>query len=163
MTPRLTVIVASCGRPTLARTLDSVKPQLHRGDEVLVSVNNDCPWGHAARNQLMLVARGNTLLFMDDDDVYLPGALSAVRAAVAAEPDRLHIFRMRYASGGELWTWPQVMQGNVSTQMIAVPNRPADLGTWGTRYEGDLDFISSTKMGEPVWHEDVIALIRPVD
>ena len=160
---RLSIIVASSGRPSLLRTLASISDQMRPGDELLVDVNDDAPWGHKARNRMMPRAEGDTLLFLDDDDTYVAGAFDTVRAAVLAEPDRVHVFRMRYQNGAELWRIRHVECGNVSTQMVAIPNRPGQLGHWGDRYEGDFDFISSTVRlcGEPVWHEDVIALVRP--
>lgn len=158
----LSIVVASSGRPTLARTVESARSQMRDGDEILVSVNQDCPWGHKARNQLMRAARGDWLLFMDDDDMYTPGALDTVRGAVGLV-GHPHVFRMRYATGDVLWTDREVRCGNVSTQMVVVPNVGDLLGRWGDRYEGDFDFIAETcsNLGQPFWHEDVIALVRP--
>jgi glycosyltransferase involved in cell wall biosynthesis len=167
----LSIIVASSGRPTLKRTIDSARSQIRDGDEILVSVQTDCPWGHAARNQLMPAARGDALCFIDDDDAYTPGALDVIRAAFEAAPSRLHLFKMRYADGRELWHDPRVYCGNVSTQMVVVPRKWVIFHSplmgpppqWGNRYEGDFDFIASCERqrGEPVFHEDVIALVRP--
>jgi glycosyltransferase involved in cell wall biosynthesis len=166
--PTLSVLVASSGRSTLARTLLSISPQLTAGDELLVDVNDDAPWGHAARNRMMLRARGDFLLFMDDDDVYTDGALALVRAHVAGMHDRVHIFQMRYGNGRPLWEAPGLRCGNVSTQVVCVPNSSDLLGEWGERYEGDWDFIQHTcsnaaELGlpEPCWHNDVICEVRP--
>lgn len=158
----LSILVASSGRPTLQATVASIIPQLTAGDELLVDVNDDAPWGHAARNRMMPRAKGDWLLFIDDDDIYLPGALDTVRDAVGPVA-RPHMFRMRYATGDELWKEREVRCGNVSTQMFAVPNLPGCLGRWGDVYEGDFEFIARTceLTGEPFWHEDVIALYRP--
>jgi glycosyltransferase involved in cell wall biosynthesis len=134
------------------------------GDELLVSIQSDCPWGHAARNQLMTCARGDALMFIDDDDAYLPDALSLARQAVSERPDRVHLFRMRLPGGRELWADKTVRCGNVSTQMLVVPNDPARLGQWGDRYEGDFDFLTSTldlHDRPPVFHPELIALYRP--
>jgi hypothetical protein len=108
-------------------------------------------------------AEGDALLFIDDDDTYVPGAFEIVHAAVIQAPDHVHMFRMRYADGQELWRTEMVECGNVSTQMIVVPNQPGQVGYWGDRYQGDFDFIESTcrRQGDPVWHRDVIALVRP--
>lgn len=169
MTPTFSVIVASCGRPTLQRTVDSIVPQLLPGDELLLDVNDDCPWGNRARKRQMKHAKGDFLLFMDDDDTYMPDAFVKIRQAVVRAPERVHIFRMRYPEGFELWTDTVIRCGNVSTQMVAVPNNPGCLGSWTQleRYEGDFDFISSTvrqheaEGRKPAWWKDVIALIRP--
>ena len=160
----LSVLVASSGRASLAATVESIVSQLAPGDELLVDVNDDSPWGHGARNRMMPRAKGEWLLFIDDDDTYVVGALDVVRRAVWIDgAPRLHIFRMRYPNGAELWTDPAVRLGNVSTQMIAVPNVAGRLCQWGDRYEGDYDFIAAAHglLGGTVFHTDVIALVRP--
>ena len=163
MKPSLSVLVASSGRSTLARTLQSIAPQLCPGDECLIDVNDDAPWGHAARNRLMPRAQGDALLFQDDDDCYLPDSFDVIRARFAECPDRLHVFRMAYGNGRVLWDEPVLRLGNCSTQMLVVPNMIGRLGQFGDRYEGDFDFAESTcrLLGAAVFHEDVIALVRP--
>ena len=90
--------------------------------------------GDAQRNHGMQIASGTHLAFIDDDDVYADGALAAMRAAAC---DRPAIFRMEYRRGRafseperRLWQEPELVYGNVSTQMFLVPNEPAGLGKW---------------------------------
>jgi len=51
--------------------------------------------------------------------------------------------------------------------MMVVPNDKARLGSWGERYEGDIDFLTTTLEKWPgkdlsvVWREDVLADVRP--
>ena len=161
MSCALSIIVASGGPHTLGRTLNSVTPQLELADEVLCVVDQQAPWGHSSRNRAMRWAKGDWLMFMDDDDAYTHDALALVRPAVREAPEAVHIFRMRYADGRQLWTDREVRLGNVSTQMVVAPNRPP-YGIWADVYEGDFHFISATAKHRPVqWHEAVIALIRP--
>jgi glycosyltransferase involved in cell wall biosynthesis len=158
--PSLSVVIASCGRPSLTATIDSILGQGHEV-EVLVDINHDIPWGNAARQRTMLRARGSHLLFMDDDDLYAPGAFEAIVRAAAENPARVHMFRMARPEGlDDIWRTPTLQEGNVSTQMVVVPNVAHKLGKWGDRYEGDWDFISGTVslLGAPVWHQDVIAI-----
>jgi hypothetical protein len=159
--PTISVLVASIGRPTLGRTMQSVMGQLHPTDQLLIDVNGDCPWGHAARNRMMKAADGDAIVFMDDDDIYLPDALKLIRIGFREAPDRVHIFKMRYYDGREIWSDEQVREGNVSTQMVCVPNE-AD-AAWGDRYQGDFDFITAvcTQFGDPVWQPEAIAMVRP--
>jgi hypothetical protein len=168
----LSIIVASSGRSTLPRALASVTAQLQPGDELLVDVNDNAPWGHRARNRMMPRARGDHLLFLDDDNIYLPDALATIRRACAAQPQRLHIFRAGWPDGTVLWRTPHLQVGNVDTLMVCVPNRwqnppspPAGLPEWGERYEGDYDFISgcAQTFGAPAWHEPLIGLYRPAE
>lgn len=161
---RLSIIVPSSGRPSLAATLSSAAAQMRPGDELLADVNRDGDYGNAARRRKMEVATGDALLFQDDDDVYAPGALDVVRDRFGGDPGRLHVFRMRYReNGAELWADREVREGNVASQMICVPNVDrALLGRWSDRYESDYDFIRGTCecLGEPAWHEEVISLVR---
>jgi hypothetical protein len=159
-TPSLSVVIPSCGRPSLAKTLNSI---IGQGEEVevLVDINHDIPWGNAARQRTMLRARGSHIAFMDDDDSYVPYALGTVLRVVAENPARIHMFRMARPEGlDDIWREPVLEEGNVSTQMIVVPNLPDKFGRWGDRYEGDWDFISETveRLGEPIWREEVIAI-----
>ena len=184
MTPRLSIIVVTAGRKTLTRTLLSIQAQpLLPQDEVLV-VGAD-PWiaeqadefgfryiedgpfgcyGQRERTNAMAHAHGTHLLFMDDDDYYLPGAFEAVRAAIRQHPDVPVMFKMIAPEGYVLWTEPAVWCGNHAGTQFVVPNDPARLGTWGLRREGDFDFIEDTLTRYPpqalVWHSALIAGCR---
>lgn len=134
------------------------------GDELIVDMNLDGDHGNAARNRMMAKAKGDYLLFMDDDDRYTDGAFNVIRESIATAPGAVHMFRMLCPETNLLiWTDEEIREGNVSTQMVAVPNHPAQLGQWSTRYAADYDFIRGTcdLLGEPVWHENVIALVFP--
>lgn len=163
MPPSLSVIVPTSGeRLSLAWTLESISTQLKPGDELLVDYNKSS-YGNEGRRRQMEAAHGDAILFQDDDDIYVPGALDAVRREFARDPFRPHIFKMRYVENDfVLWQDLQVRCGNVASQMLCVPNIKSKLGVWTDRYESDFDFIASTvaKMGEPVWHEEVISLVR---
>lgn len=188
MGERFSIIVPTCGRRSLARTLESIRRQPPEpGDEVLVIADGPEPvaeelfdrsglpgryvetaatrdWGGTQRNRGMDLATGDYLLFMDDDDVFAAGALATVRAALAAAPGLPHLFRMRYPDGGVLWTDRVLRLGNVSTQMLAWPNRP-DLARWDQLHGHDYRFLVNNlglwPPGSLVWREEVVALIRP--
>lgn len=70
------------------------------------------------------------------------------------------LFRMRH-HGSVLWTDRQVRLGNVSTQMVCVPNVAGKLGVWPANSEKDFAFIRDTVRNYPPdaigWREDVIA------
>jgi hypothetical protein len=190
MSFRLSVIIPTCGRWSLERTLQSIQDQtLMDGDEILLVTDGAQPaaeeifrgaglpgrclttassgdFGGSQRNRGMEAAAGDYLVFMDDDDVFAGGAFATIRGALQQAPDRPHLFRMRYAANDRiLWAHPAVSLGNVSTQMIVFPNRSELLGRWDSRHGHDHRFIAESvarwPAGALVWRQEVIAVVRP--
>jgi glycosyltransferase involved in cell wall biosynthesis len=182
---RLSVILTTIGRPTLVNTLNSLA-ELRADDEVIVCCDGVVPqilqvmqgfrlpdsrpvifhlprahdWGHTLRNRYSKLASRDYILYMDDDDCYVPGAFDVIRSACSQHPDKLVIFGMQ-GKDGVIPRSAELRVGNVSTQNGAVPNIPARWGTWGTRYEGDFDFYNSCQF-EIAWkHDQVTTVIRP--
>ena len=188
----LSVILPTVGRPTLRRTLTSIKSQRGGTTDVEVVVVADqgdsaprqifaeeaagqplwrfvehAPtsggFGYPQRAHGITVANGSYLLFIDDDDVYTPGAFAKIRSAAAAHPGRILIFRMDI-QGIIRWKSPLLHQGNVGMEMVAIPNVPDQLGAFRPplRYESDFDFIVETVavQGDPVWQRDVIVIFN---
>lgn len=165
----MTIVVPSVGRPTLGRTLLSCEG----ADEILVGLNRDDDYGYRARNRLTARATGDVVAYLDDDDVYLPGAIDAFRAAAEAHPGRVLLFKMRYGAAGDgtgyvLWHEKVVRHGAFGTPCIVVPNLPGRLGTWRPHAgpgsgAGDYAFAAETitNLGPPVWIDREVALIRP--
>ena len=142
--------------------------------------------GHAGRNELLKMLDGlgwtGLVASIDDDDVFLPGALQAMRDAAAEHPGRWFCFTMRGGPGSH-WKGmtvpvmgPHVAPGNVGTPMIVWPAGPerygvspnesigapgAPPGQFG--YWGDWELCREllTRRGEPVWRDFVVAEIRP--
>ena len=189
----VSVVIATIARPTLARTLRSLRRQAWApGDEVLLVGDGPHPvaaelfaqmglpgkylehtgttgtWGHHARNWVMDArqAAGSHLMALDDDDEYDPDAVANVRAALAAAPDRPHVFRMTgHATAPVIWRpgHPVLEPGNLGTPCIVVPNDPDRLGRYGMHYTGDFEFCASTCAfypGGPVWREEPICQVR---
>ena len=77
-------------------------------------------------------ARGSHLAFMDDDDVYARDALEKMRRFAREHPGRIGLFKMRHVVGTTHWVenQPVLRYGNISTQIIVVPNVPGKLGHW---------------------------------
>ena len=107
----------------------------------------------------MREATGTHFAFMDDDDVYTRAAGPRSARAITAQPDRVHVFRMR--NRDKVYSGP-VESGKIGTPMFVVPREP--VGTWTGRYGEDIDFIRETmrlRGDEPVFHPEIIAAIRP--
>lgn len=170
--PTFTLLLTTIGRPTLARTLASIRAQdLRPGDEVLVVADGRSPaalkmfeqaqlpgrvmelpsgphgdWGHSARNLTMhlCIDRTSHIHHIDDDDSYLPGALAMIRERVQRNPDRPHLFRM---SNSRSKNWPpgnHLRVGLLGTPMIVHPARWGAYGVWRPQYGGDGWFIVET-------------------
>lgn len=176
--PTLSLIIPTIGRPHLKRLLDQVVPQLWENDEVMVVGDGPQPaaqamtegvdsrvtyheygptrcWGHQQRNWAMLVAGKSHLMFLDDDDESRPGAFNIIREVAARHPEHILIFKTMH-QGRPIWVEPEIRQTNVSTQCFVVPNIPERLGTWGSRYAGDFDFIESAVKAHPLGKNGVI-------
>jgi hypothetical protein len=170
--PRISVIIPTCERRTLRRAVRSSRwadeivvvfdaaapPARPPRDCVVRAVGPSHDWGATQRNLAMSVAGGTHFAFMDDDDVYTRRAGRVIRAAVIAQPDRVHIFSMRNADA--IASGP-IASGSIGTPMFVVPREP--VGTWTPRYGHDLDFIAETmalRGDDPVYHPEVVAIVR---
>ena len=171
MTPTLSIVMPTAGRDTLVRAFASLAPQLEDGDEIIVVRRDGVLCGNQPRDEAMRRCIGSHLWWMDDDDIATDGALEIIRREVAQDPGTVHIFKMRM-NGGVFWPQPTFIYGHVGGTMCVVPNLPDKLGTWvhaldygnGVGRGGDFHFVRGTldKLGrEPIFHEDVIARIRP--
>src|SRR5436190_10010048 len=153
------------------RTLKSITTQLEPGDELFVLRDDSGDAGDTPRNQTMHRAAGTHLLFMDDDDVYAPGALARIRRFADENPGRIGLFKMKHVVGTTHWHERRVFFGNISTQIICVPNVPGKLGRWhyslrpnrDQPYTGDYTFLKETieLQGDPIFVDDVTVLVRP--
>jgi len=194
----LSIIVPTCGRTSLVRTLDSiVAAGLLPTDEVIVvgdgprpsaeelvkNFRKDYPgfqvryfehgptfcFGNAQRQFGIGEATGTHLLFIDDDDAYVLGAIDEIRKHIQENPDRVLIFRVESHTPrhtwGYIWKIQRLVMGNVSTQTVVVPNVSGRIGRWTEKYYGDFDFIRSTVDLHPdrdagvVWIDKVVAYL----
>jgi hypothetical protein len=171
-TPRISVVIATVGRPTLRRAIRSSR----WADEIVVVFDAEAPrsrprgcvvlahgptgdYGATQLNVGMKAATGTHLAFMDDDDRYTRRAGRAIRRAVGADPGRVHVFRMR--NRDKIYSG-RVESGQIGTPMFVVPREP--VAQYGGFWGHDWVFITETlrlRGDEPVHHRDIVATIRP--
>lgn len=185
----LTIVVPTIGRPSLKNTLDSIASQIQMFDQVFIVADGIYPqskalaktygiqygyfefadgpagdWGARARNFGVDLAKKAYIAFMDDDDQYLPGAFAFIKNAIKTFPGDPFMFRMIHGKS-MLWTRNDLAVGNVSSQMVVVPNIKKKLGRFTSRYEGDFDFIKSTAdlyatdYDPFIWREEIISIL----
>jgi glycosyltransferase involved in cell wall biosynthesis len=178
--PQVSVIIPTIGRPTLARTLRSIRDQAgpdevevlvigdtHAGTHDLSTVLHTCgeydaegyaydggehAWGHPQRNFGARIAEGRYLAYLQDDDVWLPEAWLAIRGSIATGPEGPRLFRVRTWQAGVVWVEAgRLAYGQIDADCIVAPNCPQKLGRWTHVYEGDWHFIRETVAA---WGED---------
>lgn len=185
--PAISIITPTIGRDSLGVMLRKLLPQLSQGDEVLIVGDGPQPnakkivnlladplvrywehgpiwnYGNPQRNLAIAEAKGDYLMFIDDDDQPCPGAIDAVRRAATEFPGRPFMFKMQHP-GCVLWIEPVLRIGQVSGQMFVPPNVKGRIGTWSGKYEADFDFMRSTLALYPdgersiVWREDLTVI-----
>lgn len=199
--PGLSIITPTVGRPTFGAMLESAAPQMTPDDEHIIVADGrnaevaaviDAAWKRWRMNGLYVetepptrqygnyqrhiaidkAKRGNWLLFLDDDDVLLPGALDRVRQAIEAYPDKVLMFRLQswgyygVPNGYVSWRVPEIRIGGVGGSNIVCRNEPGMLGDWnGTSDLQDYIFIAGTVRqyppGSVEWIDEVIIECRP--
>lgn len=158
-----TIIVPSSGRDTLGRTLASISSQMRVGDEIICAVNNDGEYGAKSIDRAQERALGTHLLYCDDDDVFVPGGLDAVRAWADEHPGTIGIFRRTFPIGGAQWDVPALVQGNIQRMCLCIPNVAGKLPRWeGTWTEALIPEQAAELQGaEIVFVDRIIGLARP--
>lgn len=176
---RLTILLPTIGRPSLAATLASIRAAgAGAGDELLVIDDGaESPvFVESALTLSLLPTRCLVKILTPERRLGTWGHAAsnlAMREASgthvvriddddAYEPGALDTIRAmialapervhiwRMASrGGVIWTDESIRQGNVGTPMFGVPLGCA--GRWGARYEGDHDYVceSVANSGQP--------------
>lgn len=179
MRPSISIVLPTVGRDTLVDTLDSlVAAGLARYDEILVMADGPkqesigpiafrhpvneiakvCVtlmedrggfWGHPGRNEGMAQATKRLVMFTQDDQLFVPGALKVVREVVLASKhwDKTgHIFQVVPRNAGIVPVKVGAMAvGFIDADCVCVPrNLLPFCAEWTNHYCGDNDFIVNT-------------------
>lgn len=191
--PSLSIIIPTIGRPSLQRCLDSLATQVFGlKDEVLLVCDGERRpdvelmfqerrfpgrcwhtekqlgfWGHGIRNHLQseAVPKADFIVSMDDDDIFMPGALQTIRTVLLENPDLPHFFKIHLHTlhGSVMWGCKLIQPSIVGTLNMVYPNVPGKFGNWAYYYGGDFDAIYGvcTAHGHHIWSDKFIAVWRP--
>jgi glycosyltransferase involved in cell wall biosynthesis len=188
---KVSVITPTLGRSSLERAGRSIVHQLRDGDQWIVVGDGPQPaarkivesfgdsrilyrespgtkcWGNCERDLAMSLATGDRLLFLDDDDEFLPTTLAVARRAHVLDPLHPFIFRMTLLEhNSTLWAVPVLRSGNIGTPMICPLNDKAKLPIWQHHsrhgYGSDFSWIRAccSLQGTPVFAADVVCHVH---
>lgn len=178
-------LLATIGRPSLQRMLDSLLPQLTRHDyltivfdgpqsylqslvikthatvEIIIEPKNLGYWGHGIRNKHNVLL-GDFILHCDDDDIYTPGSVDIIRK-ICQKPDTLYIFKIQLSDKSIIPVDHVIRMANISTQSGVIPGQLNSKSHWGEYYGGDFEFYwkVGNVVDHVVWVDWVIYQMRP--
>lgn len=194
----LSIIIPTQGRATLERTLESIG-ELIGEDEVIVVIDayqmddttiqqivdrvevfgrgfrclafdtgHHC-FGHCQLNHGIEAARGEYLVFNDDDDIFADGVLGIVRIDAVLDMANYgepfcHIYKFVTPWGNVLPESTNLFEGGIGGHCIVTPNVNDKVGRFTCRYAGDWDYIADTVSRWPakiLFHDTIIARTRP--
>jgi hypothetical protein len=114
-------------------------------------------WGHGLRNYYQKSLKGDFILHGDDDDVYTPNAIEAIRFRIRSNLNAdLFVFQMwrpyHTSKYGELFDLipiktshgTQMTMGDIGTPCGVVKNIPDKFGEWKLERGGDYHFWQQT-------------------
>ena len=153
-------MIPTIGRESLQQTIDSIEKW--PGDEILVIQHNPPSgrWGNVERQEGTDKAKCDYIAYIDDDDIYVRGARAIMNEAIKQNPSLPILFKIKYPSGRVLPRKKWVKNGNVSTQMILVPNKKDMFWGWDPYHKwADFWFIYRWKWDsrQIVWRPEIIA------
>lgn len=191
MTPSISFLITSIGRPSLKATLQSLVGQVIPGlDRIYVIFDGKCEgldifeeyktfggdlhliihpenlgmYGHGIRNFYQTRLEGDYIHHMDDDDTYLPGTIAQVREAMLANPRKIILVKF-YGPGGNLVGDKHLIHsGEVGTPSGFFPNRPDKFAPWPMWYGGDGKFYEDTVRNlndQFVWTDIILLRTTP--
>jgi len=184
----LGIFIATPGRKSLWNTLASIAYQgapvedvlvvgdgFHRPTAELVEVAASAlnlparyvatektrDWGHTQQNYALKHVRGDYLIYQDDDDIFVPRALTeAARLVTEFHDPHPLVGRIKSPCLGLIWPIPgTVLDGHC----LVVPNDKSKLGFFTSKYDGDQAYIRHCLAAyeECSWTDRVWTLTRP--
>ena len=148
------VVIATAGRTTLQRMVDSIAPQLEEQDYLTIiwdcqpmalQIDSNCQvitlhnpeplgfWGHGSRNRWIPELPGDYFMNGDDDDIYTEGCMDKIRSVV--KDHKLYMFQLEH-SGFIIPKEKVVKVGNCGTPCGVYP-KVNPMPKWEHVYGGD--------------------------
>jgi hypothetical protein len=150
--PSFHILIATTGRPTLHRMINSLLPQLHRCDHITIVFDGCQPipldlsgavcqihikeqvpalgsWGHGIRNEYgPMLERTDFVLHADDDDTYVDGIFNTLRS-LCKRGNCLYITKYKRPNGDIIPPFTGIIRENyIGTPCGIIPY---DLNVWG--------------------------------
>lgn len=161
----ISFIIPTIGRPSLKRTLSSIEKWPRDEMWVIQHVPPSGTWGNLERKEGIAKSTCDYLVFIDDDDYYVPGHRVIMEAAIRKNPGKPNLFKVQFPDGKVLWDRKEIVPGNVSGQMMLVPNKKEMFYRFqfpGKTHMSDYYFISGWKFPEVVFREEIIVTMGPL-
>ena len=185
--PTFNILIATIGRPTLQRMLNSLSPQLEKDDclTIVYDGHSEIPkfnldnfkckvicycepealgfWGHGIRNKYAsLLEIRDFVMHADDDDVYRKDIFDKLRLE-CNDTKKFYVAKIAF----QFMIIPVeniIIEGNISTQNGIIPFDLNKKGHWEERCGGDGAFyIQLSEISKPAFLNIVIYIVRPTN
>lgn len=177
----LNVVIATSNKISLKRMVDSISYQLSESDYLtliydtpyeplkintkasIITIKNSQKlgyWGHGSRTKWQDLLPGEYFTNGDDDDIYLPNAISDIKEA--CKERKLYLFKIiNTTNDHSIWKYPILESGNIGTPCGVYPKIP-NLPIWQPKRGGDFNFYDElSKRIEFEFVDKVIYKTRP--
>lgn len=162
--PSFHILIATVGRDTLQRMLDTILPHLTEVDHLTLVFDGVSPtnvnvetkgqvhihsepvalgfWGHGVRNKYAsLLEKTDFVMHADDDDIYMPDAFTHIRN-ICIDVNTLYVGKMQFFHRVVPET-PEIKPCNIGTPNGIIPYDVNKKGSWGHFGGGDFNFYES--------------------
>ncbi len=180
--PSFNCVIATAGRKSLKRAVQSILPQLNEEDHLTILFDGCNPdhrvyegakckvsiyhepkalgfWGHNIRNKYQNTLPGSFIFNGDDDDIWAISAMEKIRKVCTEK--KLYIFQFSFNKSKFPHPPYRLGVGRVGTPNGVYANI-GDFPEWKLMYGGDGSFYEELANKLPhQWVEEVIYIIRP--
>jgi len=179
------ILIATIGRPTLQRMLDSLYVQLDEKDCLTIVFDGHATppffdiskfkckviqyceptplgfFGHGIRNKYAsLLEKRDFIMHADDDDSYIEDSFNKIRNLIKSE-NTLYISTMIYSDYSVIPKYKVVCMNNIGTPNGIIPYNLNLLGEWKSMYGGDGRFYETiSKLAKTEFLDIVIYKVK---